>query len=408
VQLLEQDLQGGWQVTSTGPDGATRREAFSRVIVASGRYHRPSMPDIPGLDTAATPISVCHSSTYRGPAPFRGQRVLVCGSSISALEIASDLALSGVEVIATCRTQRYVLQKLLAGVPADNVAFTRFGALAAESLPPQHVAHMFRNLIVGSCGSPEQFGAPVPPKNIFAAGITQSQHYLSLVAEGRIAAKLWPTRIDGNLVQFPDGSAEMVDAIVFATGYDLDLPFLSDDLRAKLKVGGHDLDLYRFTFHPDLDGLAFIGMYGLSGPQLPVLELQARWVAYAWAGLRPLPPREQMAQVVATAQPHPPSIPMQVLALLFAREAGVEPDLAARPNLLPALLFGPLTPISFRLSGPDSLVEAGEGAVAAARTHGALTQAVLSPDQHEMVRALAAARGDSALAAIAASAGAAH
>jgi hypothetical protein len=375
------------------------------VAVASGRYHRPSTPDIPGLDTAATPISVSHSSADRGTVPFRGKRVLVCGSSISALEIASDLALSGVEVIATCRTQRYVLQKLLAGVPADNVAFTRFGALAAESLPSQHVARMFRNLIVGSCGSPEQFGAPKPPENIFAAGITQSQHYLSLVAEGRIAAKLWPTRIDGNLVQFADGDTETVDAIIFATGYDLDLPFLSEDFRSMLNAGGHDLDLYRFTFHPDLDGLAFIGMYCASGPQLPILELQARWVAYAWAGLRPLPPREQMAQAVATARPQPPSIPMQVLALLFAREAGVEPNLATRPDLLSTLLFGPLTPISFRLSGPDCLAEAAEGAVEAARTHGALTGEALSPDQHEMVRALAAARGDSALAAVVAPAG---
>jgi len=72
---------------------------------------------------------------------------------------------------------------------------------------------------------------------------------------------------------------------------------------------------------------------------------------------------------------------------------------------LPTLLFGPLTPISFRLSGPDCLAEAADGAVEAAQAHGALTREALSPDQHEMVRALAAARGDSALAAIVAPAG---
>ncbi|HEY1945159.1 MAG TPA: hypothetical protein VGH40_23845 [Roseiarcus sp.] len=56
--------------------------------------------------------------------------MLVAGCSISALEIASDLAPGAANVSVAMRRQRYVLQKLLAGVPADHVAFTRFAAQA--------------------------------------------------------------------------------------------------------------------------------------------------------------------------------------------------------------------------------------------------------------------------------------
>ena len=48
------------------------------------------------------------------------------------------------------------------------------------------------------------------------------------------------------------------------------------------------------------------------------------------------------------------------MSLLLAREAGVEPDLSRWPELARALLFGPLSAVSFRLSGPDSLPEAAE------------------------------------------------
>jgi dimethylaniline monooxygenase (N-oxide forming) len=40
--------------------------------------------------------------------------------------------LGAARVISTNRRQRYVLHKLLAGVPLDQLAFTRFSALSEE------------------------------------------------------------------------------------------------------------------------------------------------------------------------------------------------------------------------------------------------------------------------------------
>jgi hypothetical protein len=75
---------------------------------------------------------------------------------------------------------------------------------------------------------------------------------------------------------------------------------------------------------------------------------------------------------------------MQVLALLFARKAGVEPDLGRWPDLERTLLFGPLSPVSFRLQGPDRLEDAPALTAAAAACFGAIR----SPEMNEEERGL--------------------
>ena len=166
---------------------------------------------------------------------------------------------------------------------------TRSAALAQESLPKKEVAENLRQLILRTSGSPELFGALNPGEDLAAAGVTQCQHYLPLVAEGRIDVKPWITAIDGQTVQFLDGTPDQFDGLIFGTGFELSLPFLSDKLRQQLGVGAQNLDLYKGTFHPDLPGLAFAGLFQVAGPYFPPIELQARWISYAWSGARPLP-----------------------------------------------------------------------------------------------------------------------
>lgn len=195
----------GWLLRSRR-GGQARAEVFARVVVASGRYNAPFVPDIAGLGGFAGEGGVRHSFSYTGPAGDRDRAVVVAGCSISALEIASELALAGARrVTVTLRRQRYVLPKLIAGVPTDHVAFTRGAAMAGAVMPPAEVAQALRHLVTSSAGSPEQVGAPPPEGDIFTAGLTQSQHYLSLVAEGRIQVRPWIAGIDGREVRFPAG-----------------------------------------------------------------------------------------------------------------------------------------------------------------------------------------------------------
>jgi hypothetical protein len=375
-------------------------EHFDRVVVASGRYNKPAIPDVPGLASFTGSAGVLHGFDYNQPESFRGLRVLVAGCSISALEIASDLAMQGAaHVVATNRRQRYVLPKLIAGVPTDHVAFTRFGALAGESFPMEAVAAGMKEFVLGAAGSPDQFGAPKPSENIFEAGITQSQFFLPLVAEGRIAVKPWIASVDGQTVHFTDGSIEDFDAILFGTGYDLNLPFLSDDIRRTLDADAHHLDLHLFTFNPHLPGLAFLGLLGVVGPYFPVLELQARWIAYTFSGALPAPSPEELEAGIAAYRAHrgaPQDIPVHVAAIIFARAAQVEPDLARWPEFARALLFGPLAAVSFRLNGRDSLPDAPARFAEQVRQFNCIPTPELTPTQRAQLQALAAARGNQA------------
>lgn len=88
-------LEQGFQITTACGEYCQARA----VIVASGAFSRPYLPDIPGReDFNGTQL---HSADYRHGAPFRGQRVVVIGAANSAVQIAHDLAAVAEVTLAT-------------------------------------------------------------------------------------------------------------------------------------------------------------------------------------------------------------------------------------------------------------------------------------------------------------------
>jgi dimethylaniline monooxygenase (N-oxide forming) len=395
VRELSHDDKGGWIIKTDSGE-----EWFEKVVVATGRYNKPAIPDVRGLESFSGSGGVSHAFSFKRPEDFRGLRVLVAGCSISSVEIASDLAMLGAErVVATNRRQRYVLPKIIAGVPLDHLVFTRFSAMSKESFPMTAVGAGLKQFVLSATGSPEQFGAPKPGDDVFEAGITQGQFFLPLVAEGRIAVKPWIDSVNGKAVRFSDGSAESFDAILFGTGYDLHLPFLSDEIRKTLDADAQHLDLYHFTFHPELPGLAFLGMFEQAGPYYPVLELQARWIAYTMSGAVAAPSKEEFEAGIAAYRARrgmPQLMSFDTMALLFARAAGVEPELDRWPDLARPLMFGPLTPTSFRMSGHDSVPDAPQRFAREIQASGCMPSNEFAPTQIGQLQALAGARSDDA------------
>jgi dimethylaniline monooxygenase (N-oxide forming) len=371
VELLSRD-DDGWLV---GHAGTTER--FEKAVVATGRFQCPAIPAVPGLDTFAGSAGVISTYQYRGREPYCGKRVLVAGGAISALEIAADVAqLGAARVVVAQRRQRYVLPKFAAGVPSGHRMFTRYGTFADECLPRAEVDRQLKEIVVEAGGSPEQYGAPAPDPSLFAAGVTLSQQYLPLVAEGLITVRPWLESIAKATVTFADGHVEEFDGIVFGTGFNLHLPFLSDDIRVILDLDSVHLDADRHTFHPDLPGLAFVGMWDQSGGYFVPLELQARWIAYTWGGAIPATSEAAARSAVAAyrwRRGMSQRTRMNLAAVTFARAAGVEPNLLHWPQLRRALLFGPLTPSCFRLEGPDALPDAAARFTRDAAAFGAIT-----------------------------------
>jgi dimethylaniline monooxygenase (N-oxide forming) len=333
-------VEKGWLVNG---------EHFDAVVVASGLFRAPRIPE--GLGGFAGEL--LHSFDYPGAEAFRGRRVLVYGNGVSGHEIASDCA-TVTEVVSAYRKPRYVLQKVVAGVPSDWRWYTHVAALKRRRLPPDVWGRELRDQVVGISGNPADFGAPAPDEDILVAGHSLCQDYLAQVRLGRIVCRPGIASVDGRLVTFTDGSVEPVDAIVCATGYNLDIPFLPAQIWSAI---GPEFALYHRTFHPDLPGLALVGQFPLQGPYLPLLELQARWITGVWSGQVPAPAAGAMRSGVVV----PPVIDSHhMLALELAEQAGVAPALHERGELTEVLLFGPMLPARYRLNGPGARPDAAE------------------------------------------------
>ena len=123
-----------------------------------------------------------------------------------------------------------------------------------------------------------------------------------------------------------------------------------------------------------------MGMWDQSGGYFVPLELQARWIAYTWGGAI-APPSDADHRCAISAYRSRRGLPqktrMNLVAVTFARAAGVEPAME-NWRLHRALLFGPLAPSCFRLDGPDALPEAPTRFARDVAAFGAITSAALT------------------------------
>jgi dimethylaniline monooxygenase (N-oxide forming) len=335
------NVRAGWEV-----DG----EPFDCVVVASGRFRKPSVPG---------PLrqfrgELLHAFDYPGAEPFRDRETLVYGNGISGLEIASDLAATA-PVVSAFRTSRYVLQKVVNGVSSDWQWYTLYGALERRFLSPEDWSRRQRERILRVAGNPADFGGPEPDADVRVAGVSLCQDYLAQINEGAITCRPAIAAVSGKEVTFVDGSTGTYEAIICATGYDLDIPYLDRDIWSAV---GPSFGLYQRTLHPDLPGLGVVGQFLAQGPYFPLLELQARWIVATWTDQVAVPDRAKMRATIAQGQP--PLDAHNSLALTLAEELGVAPNVENWPELSEPLMFGPLLPPRYRLSGPGAMHSAAD------------------------------------------------
>jgi cation diffusion facilitator CzcD-associated flavoprotein CzcO len=116
VEQCELGGDGRWTVRVTA-NGETRAERFDSLLVCSGHHREPFVPAYPGTFSGR----IVHSSAYKRPDPFRGQRVLVVGAGNSAADIAVDVASLASRATLSMREGSYVIPKLMLGRPIDVV-----------------------------------------------------------------------------------------------------------------------------------------------------------------------------------------------------------------------------------------------------------------------------------------------
>ncbi|KAK2012021.1 thiol-specific monooxygenase [Colletotrichum eremochloae] len=205
---------------------------FNAVLVASGHYNDPFIPDIPGLADfdKAHPGSISHSKFYRNAAEYNNKKVIIVGNSASGIDLSAQIS-------SVCKLPIIVSEKTVPNTPAeDRSSWAKMVPEIAEFIP------------------------------------------------------------DGRKVRFANGEVESdIDGVVFCTGYFYSFPFIRDLNPPVVTDGACTRNLYEHLFYIDDPTLAFAGIPQRIVP-FPVSEGQAAYVARAWADRVRLPSRAEMRE----------------------------------------------------------------------------------------------------------------
>ncbi|KAK7934637.1 Flavin-containing monooxygenase FMO [Apiospora marii] len=230
-------------------------ECFDAVIVASGHYSVPYVPAVEGLEEmqGAQPGSVLHSKHYRGRDAYRDKNVVVVGASVSAADIAFDLA---------------------------EVAASTHAVIIGHTMNRYFGDGAFQHPRIHQCPS------------IKRVTISESTRETS-------TAKAQVELIDGTVI--PD-----IDNIIFGTGFSWTLPFFATPSSPTSGAEAGMVPTVRNNRVPDLwqhvvwrhdPTLLFVGAVG-AGLTFKIFEWQAVLAARLLADRlgEPLPSGEAMAR----------------------------------------------------------------------------------------------------------------
>lgn len=95
-----------WVVQATGPDGPVTY-TVNAVVSAVGQLNKPSIPDIPGIETFAG--EAMHTAQWRHDVEVRGKRIAVVGTGASAFQVVPEMARVGAHVDVFQRTPPWML-----------------------------------------------------------------------------------------------------------------------------------------------------------------------------------------------------------------------------------------------------------------------------------------------------------
>jgi len=292
VEKVENPRSGAmvWEIEAIDGDGVRTIDHVDGVVVANGHNWDPKWPS-PGYPGEFTG-SQMHAHDYRSADVLAGRRVLVVGMGNSAMDIAVDASYVAEDVMLSARHGSWIVPKYLFGRPADATN----GLLSV--LPWRLRQTIAQRMLTLAVGSPQSYGLPAPAQGLFQNHPTISDTILHRITHGEVRPVTGIERFDGDRVVFTDGRVETVDVIVWATGYRVTIPFLSQDY-----LGGdaESMPLFKRVFHLEDPTLVFTGLMQSTGAALPVVEAQAKLAAAYFAGRYALPSAQEQADVVASA-----------------------------------------------------------------------------------------------------------
>jgi indole-3-pyruvate monooxygenase len=231
------------------------------LVVATGHNSEPVRPTWPGMDAFAG--SVIHSADYKNGAALRGRRVLVVGLGNSGGEICLDLHEHGARPTVAVRSPVNVIPREVFGVP-----FLSF-AIAQSSLPAWLADALNAPVSRWRFGDLRRHGLRRPAQGPMTQIREQGRvpfidvGTVALIKSGALPVRPGIDRFTTDGVVFTDGTREVFDAVVLATGYRPRLDAWLHGADAALRAGrpvrsGSDsgvAGLYFCGFHVSATGM---------------------------------------------------------------------------------------------------------------------------------------------------------
>ncbi|MBV7255378.1 NAD(P)-binding domain-containing protein [Pacificimonas sp. WHA3] len=264
-------------------------EEFDVLVVANGHHWSPNMPQWPGSFDG----DMIHSHEYRTPfqpVDMIGKRVLVVGLGNSAVDIASELSQRPMaeKLFVAARRGVWVLPKYINGQPGDKTPLPTW-------LPGSIKRRLAKGAVKKLVGEMENYGLPTPDHEPLEAHPTVSSEFLLRCGSGDIAVKPNIRELRGKDVLFEDGSVEQVDAIICATGYKTDFPFLN---REDAPVTDNHIGLFKRMVRAERPTLWFMGLAQPLPTLVNLAEQQAKLLSAYLKGDYELPPAAAMTRAI--------------------------------------------------------------------------------------------------------------
>lgn len=281
---------GGWLIED---QAGTMRE-FDLLVVGNGHHWDARWAEFPGEFTGES-IHSHHYIDPQTPLALTGKRILVVGIGNSAADITVELSSKTLQnkVTLSTRSSAWIVPKYLAGQPGDKI----FKTTPYLPLSWQRKAAQAFAPLVGA--DPTKYGLPPANHKLFEAHPTQSVELPLRLGSGDVIPKPNISRLDGDTVHFDDGTSDVFDVIIYATGYNITFPFFDPDL---ISAPENQIRLYKRMFKPGFEDLVFIGFAQAIPTLFPFVECQSRLLAAYASGRYALPPVAEMERVIDADQ----------------------------------------------------------------------------------------------------------
>jgi len=188
----------------------TDRGAFSAngIINATGTWERPYIPDYPGRELFRG--LQLHTRDYRTAEAFRGQRVVIVGGGISAIQLLDEISRVATTTWVTRRMPEF-----------RDGPFSEEAGRAAVKLVEERVR------------------AGLPPRSVVSVtGLRMTPAIATMRARGALGRVEMFSEITETGIRWADGREQAADVILWCTGFRSSLDHLAPLLLREAETGG--------------------------------------------------------------------------------------------------------------------------------------------------------------------------